>query len=89
MATCQKNHRLRLWLMYDVQWALPKDFAGCRYGAPESSAKRLEECIVLNAPQRFNEERDLMHHMTTLVPPSLLMEAGTLLPFLQCFKLKI
>lgn len=29
-----------------------------------------------NSPQRFEQDRDLLHHLTTLTPPTLLMNNG-------------
>ena len=33
----------------------------------------------MTAPQRFQQDRDLLHHLTTLTPPPLLMNNGELL----------
>lgn len=48
----------------------------CRYGVPGSGARRFEEVMRMTAPQRFQEDRDLLHHLTTLTPPPLLMHNG-------------
>ena len=48
----------------------------CRYGVPGSGARRFEEVMRMTAPQRFQEDRDLLHHLTTLTPPPLLMNNG-------------
>lgn len=50
--------------------------AYCRYGVPGTSARRFEEVMRTTAPQRFEEDRDLLHHLTTLTPPPLLMNNG-------------
>ncbi len=47
-----------------------------RYGVPGSSARRFEEVMRMTAPQRFEQDRDLLHHLTTLTPPPLLMHNG-------------
>lgn len=47
-----------------------------RYGVPGSHARRLEEAMRFNAPARFMEERDLMHHLVAAAPPSLLAAQG-------------
>ena len=51
----------------------------CRYGIPGSGARRFEEVMRMTAPQRFQQDRDLLHHLTTLTPPPLLMNNGELL----------
>lgn len=48
----------------------------CRYGVPGSGARRFEEVMRMTAPQRFEQDRDLLHHLTTLTPPPLLMHNG-------------
>ena len=48
----------------------------CRYGVPGTHAKRLEEAMRFNAPARFEQERDLLHHLVALAPPSLLVAQG-------------
>ena len=50
-----------------------------RYGVPGTHAKRLEEAMRFNAPARFEEERDLLHHLVALAPPSLLAAQGAVL----------
>ena len=47
-----------------------------RYGVPGTHAKRLEEAMRFNAPARFEQERDLLHHLVALAPPSLLAAQG-------------
>ena len=47
-----------------------------RYGVPGTSARRFEEVMRTTAPQRFEQDRDLLHHLTTLIPPTLLMNNG-------------
>ena len=47
-----------------------------RYGVPGTSARRFEEVMRTTAPQRFEQDRDLLHHLTTLTPPTLLMNNG-------------
>ncbi|KAL0052381.1 hypothetical protein WJX82_001231 [Trebouxia sp. C0006] len=46
------------------------------YGVPGTSARRFEEVMRTTAPQRFEQDRDLLHHLTTLTPPTLLMNNG-------------
>ncbi len=43
---------------------------------PGTHAKRLEEAMRFNAPARFEQERDLLHHLVALAPPSLLAAQG-------------
>ena len=43
---------------------------------PGTHARRLEEAMRFNAPARFMEERDLLHHLVAAAPPSLLAAQG-------------
>lgn len=49
-----------------------------RYGVPGSAARRFEDVMRTSAPERFSEERDLLHQLITLLPPSLLAAQGQL-----------
>ena len=59
----------------------------CRYGVPGSSARRFEEVMRTTAPQRFEQDRDLLHHLTTLTPPPLLMHNGAFTKIASCLRL--
>ena len=47
-----------------------------RYGVPGANAKNLESVCQNFLMQSFQQDPDKMHHMTTQVSPSLLMQAG-------------
>ena len=65
------------YISLDQQGLCAKCLECCRYGVPGSSARRFEEVMRTTAPQRFEQDRDLLHHLTTLTPPPLLMHNGT------------
>jgi len=45
---------------------------------PSSSSRRFEDVMRTNAPERFSEDRDLLHQLITLLPPALLSAQGAL-----------
>lgn len=40
------------------------------------AARRFEDVMRGHAPQRFSAERDLLHQLITMLPPSLLSAQG-------------
>ncbi|EGZ26944.1 hypothetical protein PHYSODRAFT_397432, partial [Phytophthora sojae] len=46
------------------------------YGIPSSDAERFEAVMRTQVPARFRENPDLLLHLTTMVPPSVLKDRG-------------
>ena len=46
------------------------------YGVPGSKAELLEECMKKNAPELFEQAPDLLHQLTTIINPNILMAYG-------------
>ncbi|KAG6972075.1 hypothetical protein JG687_00001658 [Phytophthora cactorum] len=46
------------------------------YGIPSSDAERFEAAMRTQVPERFRENPDLLLHLTTMVPPSVLQSRG-------------
>ena len=53
-------------------WGEPKTW----YGVPQSEAERLETCVKEIAPELFEKNPDLFHHLVTLCSPMTLMKHG-------------
>lgn len=56
------------------------DPAGGRYGVAGSQARRFEDVMRTSFPERFMEDRDLLHHLITVAPPSMLASQGAAPP---------
>ena len=46
------------------------------YGCPGSSAGQLEEVMRQAAPELFEQSPDLLHQLTTIINPNILIDAG-------------
>lgn len=46
------------------------------YGVPGSSAEKLENCMKSYAPDLFSKTPDLLHHLVTIMNPSILIRDG-------------
>ncbi|KAF1329798.1 Histone demethylase, partial [Globisporangium splendens] len=46
------------------------------YGIPSAHCKRFDEAVKNHLPERFREEPDLLFHLTTMIPPSVLNANG-------------
>ncbi|KAG7389409.1 hypothetical protein PHYBOEH_007519 [Phytophthora boehmeriae] len=46
------------------------------YGIPSSDAEKFEAAMRTQVPERFREEPDLLLHLTTMIPPSVLQAKG-------------
>ncbi|TDH69385.1 hypothetical protein CCR75_002814 [Bremia lactucae] len=46
------------------------------YGIPSSDANKFEAVMRTQLPERFEENPDLLLHLTTMVPPSILQDRG-------------
>lgn len=46
------------------------------YGVPGAKAELLEECMRKNAPELFEQSPDLLHQLTTIMNPNILMAYG-------------
>eukprot|EP00644_Phytophthora_capsici_P017149 jgi/Phyca11/572401/estExt2_Genewise1.C_PHYCAscaffold_480062 len=46
------------------------------YGIPSSDAEKFEAAMRTQVPERFRENPDLLLHLTTMVPPSILRDRG-------------
>ena len=46
------------------------------YGVPESEAEKLEACVKSVAPELFEKNPDLFHHLVTTCSPMTLMNYG-------------
>lgn len=46
------------------------------YGVPGSSADDFERTMKAAAPELFQNQPDLLHQLTTLMNPNVLMDAG-------------
>ena len=46
------------------------------YGVSGSKAELLEECMKKNAPELFEQSPDLLHQLTTIMNPNVLMAYG-------------
>ncbi|RQM09965.1 hypothetical protein KXD40_002518 [Peronospora effusa] len=46
------------------------------YGIPSSDAEKFEAVMRTQVPERFRENPDLLLHLTTMVPPSVLQDRG-------------
>ena len=46
------------------------------YGVPGAAADQFEEVMRQSAPELFEQAPDLLHQLTTIMNPNLLMEAG-------------
>jgi histone demethylase JARID1 len=55
-----------------LHWGEPKTW----YGVPGSSAEKLENCMKSYAPELFAKTPDLLHHLVTIMNPSILMRDG-------------
>nr|KAG5711307.1 hypothetical protein BaRGS_006004 [Batillaria attramentaria] len=55
-----------------LHWGEPKTWYGC----PGSSADQFEEVMRQTAPELFEQAPDLLHQLTTIMNPDLLMEKG-------------
>ncbi|CAF0968427.1 unnamed protein product [Didymodactylos carnosus] len=55
-----------------LHWGEPKTW----YGVPGTSAEKLETCFKSYAPELFAKTPDLLHHLVTIMSPSILMKDG-------------
>jgi len=55
-----------------LHWGEPKTW----YGVPGSSAEKLENCMKSYAPELFAQTPDLLHHLVTIMNPSILLRDG-------------
>ncbi|KAF6031963.1 KDM5A [Bugula neritina] len=55
-----------------MHWGEPKTW----YGVPSSHGKQLEDVMKSRAPELFEQSPDLLHHITTIMNPNLLMSQG-------------
>ncbi|ESO07518.1 hypothetical protein HELRODRAFT_75856 [Helobdella robusta] len=55
-----------------MHWGEPKTW----YGVGGADACKLEECMLHHVPELFKYSPDLMHQLTTLLSPSILMSFG-------------
>ncbi|KAK7101928.1 hypothetical protein V1264_020234 [Littorina saxatilis] len=55
-----------------LHWGEPKTWYGC----PGSSADQFEEVMRQSAPELFEQAPDLLHQLTTIINPDLLMKKG-------------
>ncbi|KAL4114694.1 hypothetical protein PRIC2_014150 [Phytophthora ramorum] len=46
------------------------------YGIPSSDAEKFVAAMRMHVPERFRENPDLLLHLTTMVPPSILQDRG-------------
>ena len=46
------------------------------YGVPGNKAELLEQCMKKNAPELFEQSPDLLHQLTTIMNPNVLMAYG-------------
>ena len=46
------------------------------YGVPGNKAQMLEEVMKKNAPELFEQYPDLLHQLTTILNPNILMQYG-------------
>ena len=46
------------------------------YGVPEEHAEKLEGCMKETAPELFEAQPDLLHHLVTIISPNALMNYG-------------
>ncbi|XP_067927988.1 lysine-specific demethylase 5A-like [Watersipora subatra] len=53
-------------------WGEPKTW----YGVPSSHGQQLEDAMKSRAPELFEQSPDLLHHITTIMNPNLLMAQG-------------
>ena len=68
---CKKE--ITLWLkVINHSRGEPKTW----YGVPGEAAEQLEECMKKNATELFEEFPDLLHHITTIMNPNVLMSSG-------------
>ena len=54
------------------------------YGVPGKKADLLEECMRKNAPELFEQSPDLLHQLTTIMNPNILMAYGVPVRYLYC-----
>lgn len=52
------------------------------YGVPSSHGQQLEDVMKSRAPELFEQSPDLLHHITTIMNPNLLMSQG--IPVCNC-----
>ncbi|ESN91986.1 hypothetical protein HELRODRAFT_194466 [Helobdella robusta] len=55
-----------------MHWGEPKTW----YGVPGSHAELLEECMMKEVPELFKDAPDLLHQLTTILNPNILMDYG-------------
>ncbi|CAF0929992.1 unnamed protein product, partial [Didymodactylos carnosus] len=55
-----------------LHWGEPKTW----YGVPGTSAEKLETCFKSYAPELFEKTPDLLHHLVTIMSPSILVRDG-------------
>ncbi|KAL5014006.1 hypothetical protein ScPMuIL_008276 [Solemya velum] len=55
-----------------MHWGEPKTW----YGVPSTGADPLEEAMKKTAPELFDRSPDLLHHITTIMNPQILMDFG-------------
>lgn len=46
------------------------------YGVPGSHAQLLEQCMMKEVPELFRDSPDLLHQLTTIINPNILMDYG-------------
>ncbi|XP_065066766.1 lysine-specific demethylase 5A-like isoform X2 [Rhopilema esculentum] len=55
-----------------MHWGEPKTW----YGVPSHAAEKFEDCMKKAAPELFEAQPDLLHHLVTIINPNTLMNAG-------------
>jgi histone demethylase JARID1 len=60
-----------------LHWGEPKTWYGC----PGTSADKLEDVMRRSAPELFEQAPDLLHQLTTIINPKILMDAGVPVSF--------
>lgn len=54
------------------------------YGVPPSYAEDLERVMMESAPELFENQPDLIHHLVTIMSPNILMEHNIPVSNLRC-----
>ena len=59
-----------------ISWVFARGEPKTWYGVPGASAEKLENCMKSYAPELFAKTPDLLHHLVTIMNPSILMRDG-------------
>ena len=62
--------------MYDLFFFTDRGEPKTWYGVPGYEAEMLESCMKKNAPELFEHSPDLLHQLTTIMHPNILMSYG-------------